>query len=124
MFNIGPPELIVILLVALLIVGPKRLPDVGKTIGRSLREFRKAQEDLKSSFNFDLGDDKDSAKPVAPSPAKASKTSAEDPPKEPSAEPRGDVEAADNTPEDAPEAQTETEAQDLTDPPPASPSEG
>lgn len=57
MFNIGPPELIVLLLVALLIVGPKRLPEVGKTIGRSLREFRKAQDDLKSSFNFDVEDE-------------------------------------------------------------------
>jgi TatA/E family protein of Tat protein translocase len=52
-FNIGPPEFILILLVALLVVGPKRLPDVGKTIGRSLREFRKAQDDLKNSFNLD-----------------------------------------------------------------------
>jgi TatA/E family protein of Tat protein translocase len=61
-FNIGPTELIVIMLVALLVVGPKRLPEVGKTIGRSLREFRKAQDDLKSSFNFDL----DQAEPEAP----------------------------------------------------------
>jgi sec-independent protein translocase protein TatA len=40
MFNIGPLELMVILIVALVVVGPKRLPEVGKTIGKSLREFR------------------------------------------------------------------------------------
>jgi len=57
-FNIGPTELIVIMVIALLVVGPKRLPEVGKTIGKSLREFRKAQDDLKDSFNFDLDDSK------------------------------------------------------------------
>lgn len=64
MFNIGPTELIVIMVIALLVVGPKRLPEVGKTIGKSLREFRKAQEDLKGSFNFDLDDTKPTPPPV------------------------------------------------------------
>jgi len=54
MFNIGPLELMVILVVALLVVGPKRLPEVARSIGRGLREFRKAQsevqETLRSSF--------------------------------------------------------------------------
>ena len=43
MFNIGPMELIVILLVALIVVGPKRLPEVGRSIGKSLRELRIAE---------------------------------------------------------------------------------
>ena len=123
MFNIGPPELIVILLVALLIVGPKRLPDVGKTIGRSLREFRKAQEDLKSSFNFDLEDDKGSAKTSAPKPAKTPKASEEDRRKDPAEGMGGDAGTTDGPSDDTTAAQPEAEASDPTDPP-APPSEG
>ncbi|MFL5738121.1 MAG: twin-arginine translocase TatA/TatE family subunit [Actinomycetota bacterium] len=47
----------VILIVALVVVGPKRLPEVGKTIGKSLREFRKATDEVKQSFDFNFDDD-------------------------------------------------------------------
>jgi Tat protein translocase TatB subunit len=57
MFNIGPLELMVILIVALVVVGPKRLPEVGKTIGKSLREFRRATDEVKQSFDFNFDDD-------------------------------------------------------------------
>ena len=57
MFNIGPMELIVILLVALVIVGPKRLPEVGRSIGKSLRELRRATDEVKYSFEASLDDD-------------------------------------------------------------------
>jgi sec-independent protein translocase protein TatA len=40
MFGIGPMELIVVLVVALLIFGPKRLPGVGRSLGRGMREFK------------------------------------------------------------------------------------
>jgi len=44
--NIGPLELIIILAIALLIVGPGRLPEMGSAIGRTIREFRKASSDI------------------------------------------------------------------------------
>src|SRR2546428_345217 len=57
MFNIGPLELMVILLVALVVVGPERLPELGRTIGRGLREFRKAQDELRDTLKFDLDEE-------------------------------------------------------------------
>jgi TatA/E family protein of Tat protein translocase len=46
MFGIGVPELLVILVVALIVLGPKRLPEVAKALGKGLAEFRKATADL------------------------------------------------------------------------------
>jgi len=57
LFNIGPTELIVILLIALIVFGPKRLPEVGRTVGKSLREFRKASQDLRDELNLNLDDE-------------------------------------------------------------------
>jgi Tat protein translocase TatB subunit len=42
MFNVGMPELVVILVVALIVLGPKRLPEVARTLGKAMAEFRKA----------------------------------------------------------------------------------
>ena len=39
-FNIGPMELIVVLVIALVVLGPKKLPDVGKSLGKGMREFK------------------------------------------------------------------------------------
>ena len=51
--NIGAPELIIILVIALLILGPGKLPEVGASIGKSIREFRKASSDLNDSVKVD-----------------------------------------------------------------------
>ena len=51
--NIGAPELIIILVIALLILGPGKLPEVGKSIGASIREFRKASTDVQDSMQVD-----------------------------------------------------------------------
>ncbi len=57
MLNIGPQELILILIVALVVVGPQRLPELGRTIGRALREFRRIQDDVKDTIKFDVNDE-------------------------------------------------------------------
>jgi Tat protein translocase TatB subunit len=59
MLNIGPQELILILIVALVVVGPHRLPELGRTIGKALREFRKIQDDVRDTIRFDLNDGSD-----------------------------------------------------------------
>jgi sec-independent protein translocase protein TatA len=41
-FNIGPMELIVVLIIALVVLGPKKLPEVGKSLGRGMREFKES----------------------------------------------------------------------------------
>jgi sec-independent protein translocase protein TatA len=56
LFNIGPTELIVIVIIALIVFGPRRLPEIGRTVGKSMREFRKASQDLRDEFNFNLDD--------------------------------------------------------------------
>ncbi len=42
MSNIGPLELVIVLVIALLVLGPKRLPDAGKSLGKGMREFKDA----------------------------------------------------------------------------------
>ena len=51
---IGMPELILIFLVALLVFGPRKLPDLGKSLGRGLAEFKRASEDLKRTIEDEI----------------------------------------------------------------------
>jgi Tat protein translocase TatB subunit len=53
MFGIGMPELILIAVVALIVLGPKKLPDLAKSMGRAVREFKKATSELKESLQVD-----------------------------------------------------------------------
>ncbi|MBI3895330.1 MAG: twin-arginine translocase subunit TatB [Acidobacteria bacterium] len=54
MGNIGFPELVIIFIVALLVFGPKRLPELGRSLGRGISEFRRASTDLKNSIEREI----------------------------------------------------------------------
>ena len=54
MFGIGMPELLVILVVALLVLGPKRLPEMARSLGRGMAEFRRASSELRSTLQAPL----------------------------------------------------------------------
>jgi TatA/E family protein of Tat protein translocase len=56
MFNIGMPELLIILAIALIVFGPNKLPELAKAFGRAMREFKKATEEVKESFEAETKD--------------------------------------------------------------------
>jgi sec-independent protein translocase protein TatA len=55
-FNVGPLEIVLVLVIALIVLGPQRLPDVARSVGRGMREFRSA---LASGANDDDDDEPD-----------------------------------------------------------------
>ncbi len=57
MFGIGLPEMILIMAVALIVVGPDKLPELAKTLGRQFIELKKAATSLKENFTEEMGDD-------------------------------------------------------------------
>lgn len=64
-FNIGPFELLLVLILALLVLGPGKLPEVGSALGRTIREFRKASTDVESALSVNSSKAA-AARPVAP----------------------------------------------------------
>lgn len=76
--NIGAPELIIILVIALLILGPGKLPEVGASIGKSLREFRKASSDVQEATKLDVSVTPAAHPAAAPAPVTPAATSAPD----------------------------------------------
>ena len=54
--NLGFPEILMIFVIALLVFGPKKLPELGKSLGKGLREFKKATDELKSNWDEQLKD--------------------------------------------------------------------
>jgi TatA/E family protein of Tat protein translocase len=70
--QLGPAEILVILVVALLVFGPKRLPEVGRQVGRGLKELRKLQDTVRDEINDVLHHDSDDEPPsyvTTPAPA-------------------------------------------------------
>lgn len=68
----GPLELVIILVIALLILGPGKLPDVGAALGKSIREFRKASSDVQDAVKVDVN-----TSPLPPASTAATTPSAE-----------------------------------------------
>jgi TatA/E family protein of Tat protein translocase len=77
MLNIGPQELFIILVIALLVVGPQRLPALGRSIGRGLRELRKAQDEVKRTIQVNLDDEPPNGSSATPAPARGAPGSAD-----------------------------------------------
>ena len=53
MFGIGMPEMLLIIAIALIVIGPKKLPDLAKSLGRAMREFKKATNEFKETMQID-----------------------------------------------------------------------
>jgi len=53
MFGMGMPEILLILAIALIVLGPKKLPEIAKSLGRGIAEFKKATSDFKQSMEVD-----------------------------------------------------------------------
>ena len=83
--NVGPLELGIVLIIALIVLGPKRLPEVGRSLGKGMREF-------KESLSSDHRDDRDAddveepPKPVAAAAATAPVSPADEPQRRPASE--------------------------------------
>jgi sec-independent protein translocase protein TatA len=79
MGSIGMPEMLVILVIALIIFGPRKLPELGKSLGKSLAEFKRASNELKSTLEEEIKIEEQQQKKVAAAPPSAI-TPAEPPP--------------------------------------------
>ena len=69
MFGIGMTELMVILVVALIVFGPTRLPELARSLGRAMGEFRRASTDLRQTFSEAVQEPKPEPAPPQPAPA-------------------------------------------------------
>ena len=67
--SIGMPELIIIFVIALIIFGPRKLPELGRSLGKSLAEFKRASNELKSTLEEEIRIEEQQQKTDAPKPA-------------------------------------------------------
>jgi Tat protein translocase TatB subunit len=85
MFGIGMPELLVILVVALVVLGPNRLPELARTLGKAMAEFRRQTTDIMDEFQHQMRVEDDTtrqanAKPPTPTPTPTSSAEGGTPP--------------------------------------------
>ena len=69
MFGIGMPELLIILVVALLVLGPRKLPQAARSLGRGMAEFRRASNDLRNSLTAPIDEIKETVADLDREPA-------------------------------------------------------
>lgn len=82
--SIGMPELLIIFVIALIIFGPRKLPELGRSLGKSLAEFKKASNELRSTLEEEIRIEEhrtplDTAKTATPAPAPPATGPAEEP---------------------------------------------
>lgn len=67
MFSLGVPEILIILLIALIIFGPKRLPEMGQSLGKAIREFKKSSQEIQKEIEEGVGLNADAKKELSES---------------------------------------------------------
>src|SRR5690349_24632189 len=87
--SIGMPEMLIILIIALIIFGPRKLPEIGKSLGKSLAEFKKASNELRNTLEEEIRieEQRDTTKTTQAPPAAPSATT---PPEQPPVAARSD----------------------------------
>lgn len=78
MGSLGMPEILVILVIALIIFGPRKLPELGKSLGKSLAQFRRASEDFKRQWEDEVAIERQRLEAPAPAPFEHTSFSAAD----------------------------------------------
>ena len=78
--SIGMPELVIILVIALIIFGPRKLPELGRSLGRSIGEFRRASNELRSTLEEEIRvEEQKSTTPKSSTSAESTPESSADP---------------------------------------------